>query len=230
MSHPSPLTWFRFHAEDLGVLPWLSFRMHLLRCSECRQRCRRELAERSTFEGAAPVRGVLSFRLLMPAFGVVAALVVWQVSSYREGQTNEPLAMNAEPDTFRPKGSSVFDIFVVRSEEEALLGPRCREGDALQARYTSSAAKQIMVVGVDPHGTARVLYPLDGEASQAVTTGPNLVPNSWVLDGEPGRERFVAFFSEAPVRAEDARRAALGDKPELMGATVVVRDCIKAAR
>jgi hypothetical protein len=228
MTHPSSLTWFRFHAGDLGVFGWVAFRVHLVRCSECRQRCRHEIAERLAFEGgAAPApRAAWAFRIAMPVFAVAACLLVWQLSARRGGE----LASNDEPEGFRPKGSSVFDVLVVRAEEEALLGPRCREGDALQARYTTSSSKQILVVGVDPHGTARVLFPLDGETSQAIATGPNLVPNSWVLDGEPGRERFVAFFSDAPLRGEDARRAALSARPQLAGATVVVRECVKAAR
>jgi Domain of unknown function (DUF4384) len=228
MSHPTPLTWFRFHAGDLGLFAWLSFGAHRLRCAECRERCQREIAERLAFEGNGPVpRAPFAFRLALPVLAIAAGVLVWQLWPRRGG---EQLALNDEPEGFRPKGASVFDVFVVRAEEEALLGPRCREGDALQARYTSSHSAQIMVVGVDPHGTARVLFPLDGETSQAITTGPNFVANSWVLDGEPGRERFVAFFSDAPLRAEDARRAALADKPQLPGATVVVRDCVKAAR
>ena len=231
MSHPTPLTWFRFHAADLGVLGWVSFRAHLVGCSECRLRCRRELAERAAFEGASPApRAALAFRFAMPVIAIAAGILVWQVSARRPVSPGGELAVNAEPDGFRAKGSSVFDLFVVRAEEEALLGPRCREGDALQARYTSSRSKQILVVGVDPHGAARVLFPLDGETSQAITPGPNLVANSWVLDAEPGRERFVAFFSDEPLRAEDARRAALSDRPQLPGATVVVRDCLKGPR
>jgi len=231
MSHPSSLTWFRFHASDLGFLGWISFRGHLLRCSECRVRCRREIVERRAFEGATPPpRRVFALRLVLPIVAVAAAVVIWQLSAGRGDNRGEELAMNTEPDTFRPKGSSVFDVFVVRGSDTALLGPRCREGDALQARYTSSGSRQLLVVGVDPHGTARVLLPLDGETSQPIAAGPSFVANSWVLDGEPGRERFVAFFSEAPLRAEDARRAAVSDRPQLTGATVVVRDCIKGAR
>ena len=227
MSHPSPLTWFRFHAGDLGLFAWLSFRGHRLRCAECRARCRREVAERLAFEGDVPVaRPSYVFRLALPMLAVAAGILVWQLWPRR----GEELALNVEPAGFRAKGASVFDLFVVRGEEEALLGPRCREGDALQARYASSRSAQIVVVGVDPHGTARVLFPLDGATSQTITPGPSLVPNSWVLDGEPGRERFVAFFSDAPLPAEDARRAALSDRPQLPGATVVVRDCVKAAR
>lgn len=231
MSHPSSLTWFRFHARDLGLLGWISLRGHLLRCSECRVRCQHEVAERRAFEGATATPGrVFALRLLMPIVAVAAGLLIWQLSAGRGGPRGAETALNTEPDTFRPKGSGVFDVFVVRGEEEALLGPRCREGDALQARFTSSGSKQILVVGVDPHGTARVLFPLDGESSQPITAGPSFVANSWVLDGEPGRERFVAFFSEAPLRAEDARRAAVSERPQLAGATVVVRDCTKAAR
>lgn len=231
MSHPSPLTWFRFHASELGFLGWVSFRAHLVRCSDCRHRCQRELVERAAFEGAEPAsRAAFAFRLAMPVIAIAAGILVWQLSARHPGAPNDELAMNAEPDGFRAKGSSVFDLFVVRAEEEALLGPRCREGDALQARFASSRSKQILVVGVDPHGTARVLFPLDGETSQPITPGPNLVANSWTLDAEPGRERFVAFFSDAPLRAEDARRAAVSERPQLAGATVVVRDCLKAAR
>lgn len=231
MTHPSSLTWFKLHANDLGFGGWLSFRAHLVMCAECRLRYRRELSERAAFEGVeATPRWGFALRIAMPLATVAAAVLVWQLSAGRGAAPGGELAMNTEPDGFRPKGSSVFDIFVVRAEEEALLGPKCREGDALQARYTNSASKQILVVGVDPLGTARVLYPLDGETSQPITPGPNLVGNSWVLDAEPGRERFVAFFSEAPLRADDARRAALTDRPQLTGATVVVRDCVKGAR
>lgn len=229
MSHPSPLTWFRFHAGELGVFAWMSFGAHRLRCAECRTRCQREVAERVAFEGAEPVaRPHYAFRLALPILAVAACLLVWQL--FARHAANEQLALNMEPEGFRPKGASAFDLFVVRGEEEALLGPRCREGDALQARVASSRPGQIIVVGVDPHGTARVLFPLDGATSQAITPGPSLVPNSWVLDAEPGRERFVAFFSDAPLSAEDARRAALRDQPQLTGATVVVRSCVKVAR
>lgn len=232
MRHPSPLTWFRFHASDLGFAGWLAFRGHLVRCTDCRERCAREVRERLAFEGESPVaRGggaAIALRFAMPAVAIIAMLVVWQLSA-RSGSRPTETAMN-DQDTFRPKGSGTFDVLVVRGDEEVLLGERCREGDALQARYASSSSKQMMVVGVDPHGTARVLFPLDGETSQAITPGPNLVGNSWVLDGEPGRERFVAFFSESPLRAEDARRAARAEKPSLPGATAIVRDCVKAGR
>lgn len=228
MSHPSPLTWFRFHAGELGLFAWLPFCSHRLRCAECRARCQREVAERLAFEGAGPVtRPSYAFRLAMPILAVAACVLVWQLWPRR---SDEQLALNDGPDGFRPKGANVFDLFVVRGEEQAPLGPRCREGDAVQALYASSRSAQIMVIGVDPHDTARVLFPIDGATSQAITPGPSLVPNSWVLDGEPGRERFVAFFSDAPLSAEDARRAALSDQPQLAGANVVVRACVKVAR
>ena len=104
----------------------------------------------------------------------------------------------------------------------------CRPGDALQAEYRSEKP-YLMIVGVDPENRARTLVPLDGTTSTPTRPSVQSAPQSWVLDAVRGRERFVAFFSDAPLDSTRAQAAALGDRPRLDGATVVVRECTKVA-
>ncbi len=56
-------------------------------------------------------------------------------------------------------------------------------------------------------------------------------PTSWILDAVPGRECFVAFFSDQPLGAEAATRALNGspEAPALPGASVRVQCCEKGA-
>ncbi len=129
-------------------------------------------------------------------------------------------------DELRAKGSSAFEIYSTSPEGPVLLGQRCRPGDSLQAEYRSDRP-YLLVVGVDPDDRARTLLPLDGATSMRITAGNQLAPSSWVLDEQPGRERFVAFFSDAPISAAVAHRTAMAGQPSLASTTVVVRECVK---
>jgi hypothetical protein len=130
----------------------------------------------------------------------------------------------------RAKGGSSFLIFVGNGDGDGgatLLGEKCRPGDALQAQYRSERP-YLMIVGVDPDNQPRTLVPLDGTSSTAIRPGVHGAPQSWVLDGARGRERFVALFSDVPLDAARAHAAALEDRPRLEGAVAVVRECTKA--
>jgi hypothetical protein len=205
MKHYAELTWFGFHARDLTLPQWLAFRWHALRCAQCGARLDRELAERRAFEGRAPRRWWLA---LIPLVVAASLLVV----------------LNAPPvEDLTAKGGSRFELWVGGMKA---LGTHCAAGDALQAR-AESKRKYLLVLEVDPSGNARVLYPLDGTQSAALAGGPLTLPQSWTLDAAPGRERFVAFFSDAPVSAVDASRAARDVRPVLDGADAIVRECVK---
>ncbi len=211
MNHPFSRTWFQFHASDLSLRQWITFRLHVWRCQTCRQRLNAELEERSSFEGArAPRRWILA--PVAVALGLSIVL----------------LRVTQNTDDLRPKGGSRFDLIVADSPAHA-LGARCAPGDRLQASVRTERA-HFVIVGVDPFGKTRTLFPLDGLQSAPRPEGLFQLPNSWTLDAAVGRERFVAFFSDEPIASEAAQQAAVLGRPSLNGAEAIVRDCSKAVR
>ena len=77
-----------------------------------------------------------------------------------------------------------------------------------------------------------LLYPVGGESSAEVFAGEVLTPGSWVLDATPGKERFVALFSDRNIPLEEVRRtieAAANSAVVVPGAHSVERSCLKEA-
>lgn len=237
MKHPSPRVFFEAHAGELGLGAWLGFRLHLMRCERCRTRWDEEhaAAESAVFDDRVDARlraaGVTGTKkdptrwIMIPALaGVLVLLLVF----FFRGPDR---VHDDGGETLRPKGgtTSTFLVYVSPKGGDGgvdLLGPTCAPGDALQAQYRTNR-KQVLVVGVDPAGEARVLAPLDGKTSAPTTIGLQSLPQSWVLDEAKGRERFVAFFSDAPIDAARATAAAKAEKPALEGTIAVVRECTK---
>jgi hypothetical protein len=226
--HPSELSWFRFHAHDLPVLAWLSFRFHALRCDACGTRLRNETRARAAVEalldrakpaGPSPSRAWIFVSLATAA----AVAIVLFIARPKPEIPND--------DGLRTKGGSAsFVLHVAVDGGTDILGERCQPGDALQAEYRSDKP-YVLVVGVDPANQARTLIPLDGaESMRLAGKGVETAPQSWVVDEAQGRERFVAFFSDAPIDSSRARSAALRDRPELEGAITIVRECTKVPR
>ena len=233
-AHPTPVVWFKLHAKDLSIPAWISLRAHTLRCAECKSRLANERRERAGIEAlfddrvADRLRGVTASaepsrrRVARAWFAIPAAalaVLMFLVIRPRSGVVGD--------DEMRMKGgASIFLVYVATPAGTDLLGDRCRPGDGLQAQYRTTKA-QYLIVGVDPDLVARTLAPLDAATSTATAPGLQSLPQSWVLDAAPGRERFVAFFSDLPIDAARAQEAAKQEKPLLAGATAIVHECRK---
>ena len=191
MKHPSSLTWFRLASSDLSLGSYLQLRVHLLRCAACRDRLEREqaaLAEAERLLPPSPAPAPAPRRWPWTVGAAVALALLLVVVTEQPGR---------ERDDLRAKGSSRFDLLV---SGERALGSTCRAGEVLQGMVESERA-YVLVLGIDPRGEARVLYPPGGTRSAPLAPGPLLLPQSWTLDEAEGVERFVALFSARPLMA-----------------------------
>ncbi len=231
--HPDALTWSRFLGRELGVFQRLSFARHLRECERCRNRRDALLRERAAFEGAPEREEELS-RLLRRApssrppprllFGLgmaTAAALALAVFILPRGEPGE--------DVLRAKGGSHFELWVNRGDVATQLGDECRPGDALRARYRTDR-RYLLVLGRDGTGEIAPLFPPAGTGPVRLVEGEGLTPGSWVLDDRPGREQFIAFFSDAPISEAEASAAVrkAGERtPTLEGAEVQWVGCRK---
>jgi hypothetical protein len=86
-----------------------------------------------------------------------------------------------------------------------------------------SERRFVMILLLSGDGQLQVLHPLDGASSAEVAKE---TPHSWELDDALGREQFIAFFSDEPVAATDARQwAREGQWPTHIEA--IQRSCTK---
>jgi hypothetical protein len=211
-AHLSPLFWARYLADELSWLQRLKMRRHLGSCEECRRAQLEIEAERRSFEQASPralglkrlqadafSRGIRPApagrwgRLAIPGLAALAACALVVVLS--------------GPTELRAKGGDLFVLLSKRGDaSSAPLSAQCVEGERLRARYRSTRPF-LFIVGVDGSGSPHALFPMNGTGSQRISPGEALTPGSWTLDDQLGTERFLAFFSDAPVSLEQASEA-----------------------
>lgn len=225
--HPSSLVWFRYHADDLPLFLWFRFRVHVARCAACSLRLREEKSERARVEAVLNGARPAPSRRLPIWFGIPAVLGGAAVLFFLFAPRPK-IEPGVEPDLREKGGGSSFFVFVKHDGGVLPISDACIQGDALQAQYKTDKA-HVLVVGVDPEGEVRTLFPLDGTESTRAGVELETLPQSWVLDDVLGRERFVAFFSDEPLEARRAHAIARESEPPPPGVMVVVRQCTKVA-
>ncbi len=233
--HPSELTWARALAAELGWLGRTRLRRHLAACDACR-RLEAELAEdRRAFEAdprrgddlrllrargadAAPPR--VSHGVLRIAAAVAGATLVAGIAVVATRRPTSP--------ELAPKGLDAFQLFVDRPAGARPLGDHCAPGNRIIGRYRTDRP-YLLLLERDGRGRVQTLVPRDGLESARLPASEGTTSESWVLDAVPGRECFVAIFSDEPVGVAAARHALLErpEAPALPGAVIVVLCCEK---
>ena len=202
MTHPNNFGWTHYAATSLPLWQRMQFNWHLRQCVACRARAAQLREERASFCDSAAYRSCLEGlqarlgkrsapRRILPWFGALATLSCAAIFG---------LGILPSHNGLRAKGGEQFTLYVQRAGEAVPLGAQCQAGDSLRARYESPRG-YLMVVEVDGSGQAQVVFPMQGSDSAAIGASADFTPGSWVLDSTPGRERFVAVFSKAPLQA-----------------------------
>ena len=218
--HPSSLVWFRYGAKDLHPWEVVSFRWHTARCAECAERLAVEREGVSApvpplpFPSAPAARGDGPLAWIFPALtsAALVLLAVWV----------SPAVLEATG--LQAKGGSQFDLWIA-AEPPRLLGKQCEPGQRVQP-LVETHREYLLVIGIDPSGTASVLFPVRGQRSGTATQGKSALPQSWTFDAAPGTERFIALFSDAPIDREQGLRFAEGVALP-RGVERVERSCVK---
>ncbi|RKH41813.1 hypothetical protein [Corallococcus llansteffanensis] len=105
-------------------------------------------------------------------------------------------------DGVRLKGSVALRLL---SEDGASV-TGARPGERVTLAVGTGPYRNVLVLAVDEAGAVDVLWPQGGATSGTVEPGAQ-VPLSPPLEVTPGSVAVQAFFSDAPLRAEDARAA-----------------------
>ncbi|MEO1483071.1 MAG: hypothetical protein AAFU77_13275 [Myxococcota bacterium] len=125
-----------------------------------------------------------------------AAAVAWMVFLSGDPGPDEYVGL---------KGDGVALSFFLVSEDgtttQGLTGQRVAAGDTLQLTYDASGRSHGALFGVDGSETVSQLWPA-GDKSAALPASIGTYDFSLTLDDVPGRERFVAVFSDGPVRLD----------------------------
>lgn len=238
-THLTELDWARLLGGELGWWAGRHQRRHLRGCATCRQQEEALLAERRAFQ-AAPARaaelGRLGASLPPPASRPTqrpASRLAWGgAAALALGLAVLAVLPGAPPgDALAAKGGATFTVLVERPGGSDPLGARCAPGDRLMATWRTPLP-HLLVLERDGQGRVQALFPREGAASARLSAPEGATPGSWILDDAPGRECFIAFFSEAPIATAAAAGAlaAAPERPALAGVTAVARCCDKAAR
>jgi hypothetical protein len=209
--HISALTWFRFESGDLYFGEWLHLRLHLGRCETCRaQRDARQIIGEGREVGQRRVRRTMTVLSGVAVLGVSALTVLQRPAR--------------GVDELTPKGgASTFNLAKVRPTAVP-LDEICAAGDVLQGELRTTK-KYVLVIGASG-ASVQVLYPAGLTQSAEVGNGVLRMPNSWVVDSEPGLERFVALFSDTPLDAEETMLKVLRGEA-VSGTEQIFRQCRK---
>lgn len=187
----------RLHLEQASGGDWLpGVKDHVATCAACEAELASLGALQRDFLAARPTErffGQLERRragsrralLLGGVLAVAAALVL-------------TFALPRDPGvTFK---GALTTITVRRGEQQltATEGTTLREGDALRFTLTAPRAGYAVVLERDGAGRVTVVAPFGATAAVAVSAGQQVLPDSAVLDGTKGPERFVTIFAERP--------------------------------
>lgn len=208
MTHISALTWFSYESKSLSLGAWLGLRVHLVRCAACREQYRRRQA-------LAPLqmRAPRTWGLVAIAGAAAAAAVVLLTFTVQRSPLGDELTM---------KGSSRFVLHQVN----AVLRGECQPGDVLQGEVFSSRPFGLVIL-LSESGAHQVLFPPGGNRSAVLKDRSVRMPNSWTVDREVGRERFIALFSDRPLVVSDVL-SALVQGQALADVEVVEHRCTKS--
>lgn len=224
---PSEWTLQRFVAEELKGEDRSFVASHTVSCEHCRSQLRALDEERDAFLRAHPfdeVEAEIAERALfvpddpeirvgvpwwerwrdplvvLAAGGIAALVVVLAVLPTDEG-VDVPMAGH------RIKGLTDLQASLLRDGEVTDVDgeTRVRAGDQLQFSVDTGDYDHLVLVGIDGTGDVTVYLPADGGASLPVERGAGrLLERGFELDGSPGPEVFVAFFTDEPIDAVDA--------------------------
>lgn len=232
-THLRPFDWDVLSSR--GRLPFPA-RCHLLWCPSCRKTREALEAERQRFFAEQPTAAFLwklgvppvppepervpasrMFSLRWAAGLAVAGLL---------GVVLLPSLWTGDAERLTAKGSELvsFDLERRRGGTSLPWDGRCEADDELWATWRVSADSHLVVIGEDANGARQLLLPEDGRSrSFPVSAGRGRAVRGWVLDAQPGVQRFYAIFSARPLGASevDALLAApvlddaLSSNPEL---------------
>jgi hypothetical protein len=228
--HPSSLVWFRLASGDLHAHEWLGLQWHVFRCSECRARLQRERIAFASVPPPPSLPGLSSYSSKVragwrvPALaGAVFVATLW-VFVVRMDLGSEQGAR----EDLTPKGSSSFELRQVDADATSRpLSGRCHAGQRVQPTVESSH-RYVIIIAIEPSGEARPLFPREGEQSAVVPKSEKgRLPESWTFDATPGTERFVAFFTDAPLSRTEALKLAQARGRAPSGIERVERSCEK---
>lgn len=105
-------------------------------------------------------------------------------------------------DGVRLKGSVALSLL---SEDGAAV-TSAKPGERVTLAVGTGPYRNVLVLAVDEAGAVEVLWPQGGQTSGTVEPGAQ-VALSPALEVTPGSVAVQAFFSDVPMRAEDARAA-----------------------
>jgi hypothetical protein len=122
------------------------------------------------------------------------------------------------------KASFALQMFVQRGEgaERVQTGDLLRPGDHVRVVPIGDGANYLLLVHVDALGVSQVVYPWGGASSGAMPPSMEALEGSFVLDDQPGRERFVAFFTTTAIPRTEALSLMVDRIGELESGTIEV--------
>lgn len=220
-----------------------SAKAHLDECERCRSRWRELNEDKQRFEQfvfartlpkvEARARAQRSpwawFRPWMglPAVGLAAAAVAVVVLTGGGTQTEDEVYVGVKGQV---PSLSVYAQRGAGGSFEVARGATLMPKDRIRFAVNPGNAKYLLIVSKDGAGAFSVYHPYGATESVRLEAGRRVELEEAVeLDETPGRERLIAVFSEAPVKAADLELAMKqSDEPKLAGATVVTLDFVKA--
>jgi len=171
-------------------------RAHIESCAECRDRLRAMESDDRAFMIARPNLTSIGVRPKLNRIAPILALAACILTA---------LLVLPDPDTTRMKGDSHVELMVRRegatfSFDEQPLRP----GDTLLFKYTSTR-RHMLLAGVEASGDVSIFVP-----DAKLEPGQNrIAPQGIELDDYRGSERVIILLSDAPLDADEVRRALL---------------------
>lgn len=191
-------------------------RAHLEACASCRQALEENRAARQHFEARLFARTLPAVEARLQRPGLLARLG----SLLRSPKLLAPagalalalLLLVPRPATdadLRIKGGPIFQLFALRQDSVLKVRPETRLAAGDRIRFVVEAPKAgfLLVASVDGAGKVSLYFPPEGAQSAAVGAGRTELPGSIELDDAPGPERLFAYFSDAPLPADEVTRA-----------------------
>lgn len=114
----------------------------------------------------------------------------------------------AEP-TVRVKGAAAVDFIIggAGPNREAVDGERLAPGERLRLVVHPGERAHLLALSVDAAGEVTALYARDGESLPVTPGATAVLPDSIAFEGA-GAERLYVLFSDRPLAAAEAARAA----------------------
>jgi hypothetical protein len=175
---------------------------HVAGCDEC-QRYLAALARAPLSSAMAPIRAGLArahrgrqrarrFRAIAGASAILAAAGVLLLV----GRVKPPIEDQPAPYVGAKGFSSVW-IYVKRGSATKLWDGKqtIAQGDRLRIKVDPAGYRRVEVYSVKNVDAPELLYSGGGASTRSMT-----LPDAWEIDGEPGAERLMVVFSNAPVK------------------------------